>query len=126
MRLSISVTISFIFLFSGFIGAVSLKDDQNKRCSLTKENFRQAAKASVEGLLAYDPGKDVYLDSKDCKHEPIACEDEGKDSIVTFPLTCGLLHHAPKTPKDGTSTGEKHSFKIRVRVTPDGKATVLK
>ncbi len=126
MRLHIAGMISLTFLFTGFVGAASLKDDQNKRCSVTKENLRKAAKASFEGLIAYDPGKDVYLDPKDCKHEPIACEDDGKDSIVTFPLTCGLLHHAPNTPKDNTSTGEKHSFKIRVRVTPEGKTTVLK
>lgn len=107
-------------------GAVSLEDRQPKRCGISKENLLKTREASFQAFLDYDPGKNIMLDPKSCKHHPLICEDDEKDSIVTYSMTCILLHALENSPKDKTPTGASHSLRIRIRVTPDGKTTIIK
>jgi len=108
------------------IAATALQGKKARRCDITNENFKKTKEVHFQAFLDYDPGENLMLDPAQCKFSEISCENEGRDSIVTYPMTCKLLHSAPKTPKDKTPTGQNHSFEIKIRVTPEGKMTVIK
>lgn len=117
----------YIALFgAAYATGKEIKPESRLCCGITEAHLRKTTDVVLEALVAYDPGEQVMLDADNCKYHDMSCVADGKDSIVSIPLSCKLLHYFPNTPRHKTQTGKTHSFTIRIRVTPEGKMTILK